>query len=129
MGFHEGLFEYLDNHEGLSREVDSRIHPLRLPQKPTLPAVTYTRISTPREHAFERSFLPHPRYQFDCWAETYNRAHDVADEVVSALDIYRGAMGDWTVQASIVEDERDGIDEVTGIFHVMVEAVIWYEDA
>jgi len=36
-------------------------------------------------------------------------------------------MGDYTVQASIVESEMDGIDQSTRIFHVMVEAVIWYE--
>lgn len=127
MSFEQGLFEYLDNHAGLSMEVDSRIYPVLLPQKVTLPAVTYTRLATPRLHEFEKSLLPHPTFQFDCWAESYSRAKDVAEEVVSALDIYRGAMGDYTVEASIVDSERDAYDAATGIHHVMVDVEIWYE--
>lgn len=127
MSFEEGLFEYLDNHAGLSMEVDSRIYPVLLPQKVTLPAVTYTRLATPRLLEFEQSFLPHPTFQFDCWAESYSRAKDVADQVVSALDIYRGTMGAYTVEASIVQSERDGYDAATGIHHIMVDVEIWYE--
>jgi len=74
MSFEEGLFEYLDNHAGLSREVDSRIYPLVLPQTPELPAVTYIRIDTPRLAQLENAFLPHPRFQFSCWAETFEEA-------------------------------------------------------
>lgn len=127
MPFEEGLFEYLDNHAGLSEEVDSRIYPLLLPQNPTLPAVTYVRISSPELHTFERAFLPHPRFQFDCWAESYARAKDVAAQVQAALDLYRGAMGDYTVEVSILDGERDMYDAETKIWHVIIEAIIWYE--
>lgn len=128
MPFEEGLFAYLDAHPGLTVEVGSRIYPVKLPQLPTFPAVTYTRISTPRLHAFERSLLPHPRFQFDCWAESYSRAKDVAAQVRAALNIYRGAMGAYTVQVSIVDDERDMYDPETKLWHVIVEAIIWYEE-
>lgn len=127
MSFEEGLFEYLDNHAGLSMEVDSRIYPVLLPQNAIFPAVTYTRLATPRLHEFEKSLLPHPTFQFDCWAQSYAKAKDVAEEVVSALDIYRGAMGTYTVEVSIVDTERDAYDPETKIWHVIVDAEIWYE--
>lgn len=126
--FEEGLKEYLDNHAGLSAEVDSRVYPMLLPQNRELPAVTYQRISTPRLHEFEASFFPHPRFQFDCWAESFPRAKAVAEQVRLALDLYSGAMGDYTVEVAIVEDERDTYEPEAKIWHSMVEAVIWYEE-
>jgi len=128
MSFEEGLFEYLDNHAGLSQEVDSRIYPLVLPQTPELPAVTYIRISTPRLAEFENAFLPHPRFQFSCWAESFERAKAVAEQVRLALDVYSGAMGEYTVEVSIIDDEHDTYEPDTGIWHSIVEAIIWYEE-
>ena len=128
MSFEEGLFEYLDNHAGLSMEVDSRIYPVLLPQKSILPAVTYTRLVTPLLHELDTtSVLPHPTFQFDCWAESYARAKDVAEQVYIALDMYRGAMGAYTVEASITESSRDSYDPATKLWHVMVDVEIWYE--
>ena len=126
MPFEEGLFEYLDNYVGLSMEIDDRLYPLLLPQKVELPAVTYQRISTPRLHEFEQSFMPHPRFQFNCWAESFPRAKDVAAQVLAALDVYIGSMGDETVRASIIDGERDMYDPATGIWNSIVEAVIWH---
>ena len=127
MSFEEGLFEHLDNHAGLSMEVDSRIYPVKLPQRTTLPAVTYTRLATPLLHEFEATLLPHPTFQFDCWAATYARAKEVAEQIIIALDLYRGAMGAYTVEQSIVQTERDTFDPETEIWHTMVDVEIWYE--
>lgn len=128
MSFEEGLFFYLDNHAGLSREVDDRIYPSLLPQDPVLPAVVYHRISTPREFELQNSFLPHPRFQFDCWAEDFQRAKAVGEQVRLALDLYKGLMGDYTVQTVIIEDEMDLYEPERGLWRSMVEAVIWYEE-
>lgn len=124
--FEEGLFEYLDNYAGLSMEIDNRLYPLLLPQKVELPAVTYQRISTVRLLEFEQSFMPHPRFQFSCWAEDFERAKDVAEQVRLALDVYIGSMGSETVRASIIDGERDMYDPATGIWNSIIEAVIWH---
>ena len=130
MSFEEGLFYYLDNYAGLSTEVDNRIYPNLLPQQPpaVLPAVVYHRISTPRLVALERSLLPQGRFQFDCWAETFQEAKDVAAQVKAALDVYSGAMGDYTVEVSLIDDERDDYEPETKRWRSMVEVVIWYEE-
>jgi len=131
VSFEQGLFAYLSVYPGLNALVGTRIYPMLLPQQATFPAVTYTRLATPRLHEFEASLLPHPTFQFDCWAidtaaqSGYEIAKDVATQVVTALDIYRGAMGAYTVEASIVQSERDGYDADTGIRHVMVDVEIW----
>ena len=128
MSFEEGLFQYLDDHAGLSMQVDSRIYPVTLPQNAIFPAVTYTRLATPLLHELNMtSFLPHPTFQFDCWAESYARAKAVATQVFAALDMYWGAMGVYTVQASIVSTERDTFDPETKIWHTIVDCEIWYE--
>jgi hypothetical protein len=126
--FEAGLFTYLSGYAGLAALVGTRIYPLLLPQDPTLPAVTYQRISTPRLFAFEHSFLPHATFQFDCWASDFSDAKDVAEQVRLAMDVYRGAMGAETVQACIVEDERDTYEAEPQIWHSMVSVQIWYEE-
>lgn len=128
MAFEEGLFDYLSNHAGLSALVGSRIYPSVLPQDPTLPAVTYFRVSTPRERAFKRSLLPQGMFQLDCWATTYPDAKDVAEQVRLALDMYRGTMGTETVLVSIIVNERDLYDPETGYWHPLVEVEIWWEE-
>lgn len=126
MAFEEGLYSYLSTYPGLVPLIGTRIYPLLLPQDPVLPAVTYQRISTPRMHAFERSFLPHPRFQFDCWATTFPAARAVAEQVKLALDVYMGAMGAETVQASILDGDRDIYEAEAKIFHSIVDAIIWH---
>ncbi len=126
MAFEEDLFTYLSTYPGLGALIGTRLYPLLLPQLPTLPAVTYQRVSTPTLLEFERSLLPHPRFQFNCWATTFAGARAVADQVRAALDVYMGAMGATTVRASLVEDERDDYDPATEWWRIIVEAVIWY---
>jgi hypothetical protein len=127
VAFEDGLFTYLSTYPGLAALIGTRLYPLLLPQDPTLPAVTYQRISTPMMLAFERSFLPHPRFQFDCWAASFPAARAVAEQVKLALDVYRGAMGAETIQASILDTDRDTYEPQAKIFHSIVDAIIWHE--
>ena len=126
MSFEEGLFYYLDNYAGLSAEVDDRIYPAKLPPSPVLPAVTYNRISTPRLSKFQDQFLPHARFQFDCWAMEFSRAKNVAAQVKAALDVYSGLMGTYTVEVSLIDDEIDTYEPETGYWHSIIDAIIWY---
>lgn len=125
MALEEGVFSYLSTYPGLVPLVGTRIYPLLLPQNPTLPAVTYQRISTPREAAFGRAFFEHPRFQFNCWADDLPAAVAVGDQVKAALNLYAGAMGASTVAPSIIEDERHTYEAETAWWHVMIEAVLW----
>ena len=73
----EVIVTKLTGYAGLSALISSRVYPGQLPQRPTLPSVTYQRVSTilvaTRDNS-GRANLERPRYQFDCWATTRKAA-------------------------------------------------------
>lgn len=71
-----------------------RIYPLALPPNVTLPAIAYTRVSTPRIYSLTGfSHLSMPRFQMTAWASTYAAAKALANEIRRALDNYSGWLG------------------------------------
>lgn len=120
----EDLFSFLSD-QGTAAA--SRIYPNVLPQKVTLPAVRYFQVSDPPERTQEgRSALRHPRFQLDCFADTYLEAKGLAQQVAIILDGYRGVMGSGYCHAGFQEDERDNYDPETGRHWVSVDVVIWH---
>jgi hypothetical protein len=122
--FVEDLFSFLSDQ---ATDAASRIYPNELPQGVTLPAVKYFQVSDPAEHTHDgRSKLRHPRFQLDCYADTYLEAHRLSDQVIIALDGYQGQMGQATCGAGFSEDARDNHDPETGRHWVSVDIEIWY---
>lgn len=102
----------------LAAVVTARIYALRLPQKPTLPAVVLQRISGFRwKHLRGSGALARPRFQVDSWAQTHDAASELGAVVRQRLE---GFTGEWpiggsppvTVRVSVLfEDERDLFEE------------------
>lgn len=96
---------------------DDRILPLALERHPTLPAITYQRISTPRDlaHNGSQGYADY-RVQMTCWAHRtpdmsgYRLAKDLAEEVRVALDGWRGTEAGVTVGLAQVSGDRDEQD-------------------
>lgn len=132
MEIEEALFKHLKSFAGLFALVSSRIYPMVMPQKTTMPTVTFQRISTPREYAHDGySGLAHPLFQISCWAEKYSIVRAVAKQVRLALQAYVGTMGGVggvEVQASFQENERDFYDSEAGLYHVPVDFRIWHKE-
>jgi len=128
----EALYAYLTNYAELTALVGDRIYPVILPQNTTLPAVTFQRISGIREYSQSGpSGLAHPRFQFSCWAEKYEEAKAVAEQIRLALEGYKGMMGGSDgvrVDAIYVEDDHDIYDPETKEYHVALDAIIWHEE-
>lgn len=104
-----------------------RIYPLRIAQGATLPAITYQRISGPREYMLSGpTGRVRPRFQVDCWAGSYSIVKDLASKVRSALNGLNGSMGDDTVHGIELESERDGYEEETEYRRVILEFKIPY---
>src|SRR3990167_3746716 len=96
----------VQTHVGLTPA--SRIYPLVLPQKPTLPAVTFQRIANARVNSFDAGGgIDNPRLQVDCWATTRKAARELAMEgkrVVEAATTF----GAWLItDAEFYEDDVD----------------------
>jgi hypothetical protein len=122
MTFEQALFSYLSNHAGLKALVNTRIYPITMPQNPTLPAVTYQKISGVVDYGV--SSIKRPRFQFDAWASSYSSARAVAEQIKSALNRYTGTMGGAggvTVIGTWIENEMDLFEPDTGLYRVSVD--------
>lgn len=125
----EALYTHLTTHAGLTALVGDRVYPLALPGGVTLPAVTYQRISGPRERSHDGRRLAHPRYQVTVWAETYLAARAVAEQVRLALDGFVGQLGGTVQATALLEDDRELRDPQTTWVQVPIDFTIWYGEA
>lgn len=129
MSIEESLFTRLSTHAGLSALVSARIYPLILPQKPTLPAVTYTRVSGERVSAMGAdTVIARPRFQVSCFASTYASARAVAAQVRAALQRWRGTVGGVVIQDSFIESEIDLYEDDTKLYHTALDFEIIHEE-
>jgi hypothetical protein len=107
-----------------------RIYPLRLPQGYILPAISFQRISTDREHVIDDGPIgwAWARFQFDMWAETYEEVRPLAEAVRQALDGHNNTMGSIMVAGAFAEGERDLYEEQTEIYRVTQDYLIPYKE-
>lgn len=124
----EVIVSELKAHSGLAALVGTRVYPSPLPQRPTLPAVTYQRISTlpiqSRDSAaagFERT-----RFQFDVWASDVSGRSSVATELRNALATIRQASNP-RVDVTLLQDARDFYEADSGRYRAVLDAFIWHE--
>ena len=102
----------------------ARVYPQLLPQNPTFPAITYSRIASRREYAHGgTTAINDILFQVSCWGATYTAAKALSAQVQAALAGFTGLLGGPAgeyVGKSLVVDEADLYDPETGIFHVPV---------
>lgn len=125
----EVIYSKLTGYAGLAALVGTRVYPIQLPQRPTLPAITYQRISTlpiqDRDDAHAR--LERPRFQFDCWAISHAGARAVAQEMRSALASFAQASNP-RIDVALMQNEIDDYEPDIGRWRVILDAFIWHEE-
>jgi hypothetical protein len=98
------------------------LYPVILPQSPTLPAVTYFRVSGGQENSLKGySGLEHPRIQIDCWSLTYAGAKELANAVRAAMDLAT------TFKALCISD-HDLFEDDTRIYRVSLDFSVWNKE-
>jgi hypothetical protein len=116
----------------LSATISTRMHPLRFPDTPTFPCITYQEISAPvvGSHDETSATLTHARYQLDAWATTYSAAVSLGKAIFDALEGFKGVItkgsDTFTIMAILRVDKRTNNDSETGLFWVSQDFVIWY---
>lgn len=95
--------------------VGDRIYPEVLPGNPSLPAVTYQLISSPRNMTQQGASAVRPRYRWNCFALTYDEAVAVATTIAKASNSFAG----W------VDNESDNHESDTGLFRRRIETLAW----
>lgn len=125
MNIAETLFGHLTANAAVAEWIDSRCYPIRLPQEPVLPAITYQRIDAPRivTHSGGGALVA-SRFQISCWAATYAEAIELAERVKAAFGNWHRAYGG----TAIVQTQADLYEPDTGVYHVPVDVILWYRE-
>lgn len=126
MTIEKDIYYILTNNAAVSALVSNRVYPLLLPQRWTLPAITYQRVSGDRAANYSgASGRARPRFQIDCWADDYDGAKDLADKVRLCLDGYKGDINTETDVGGIhLEGDRDIYEDNTDIVRVTMDFMI-----
>lgn len=124
----EVIVSKLKAHAGLSALVGTRVYPAPLPQRPTLPAVTYQRISTLPAQTRDsiKAGFERPRFQFDGWASDVAGRSALATELRNALAAIQQASNP-RVDVTLLQDARDFYEADSGRYRAVLDAFIWHE--
>jgi hypothetical protein len=112
----QAVYSRLSNHAGLTTLVGTRIYPIRLPQRPTIPGVTYRVISARRFSAMAVDVADvETRVQVDAWSDKFNDATrgvmQIAAQIRAALVRWMGTTAGLEIQDCYFENEVDFYEE------------------
>ncbi len=121
MSFAEDLFSYFTTRPALNALVDERVYPVKLPQGPTLPAITYQQVSDAPEYSHDAYASSSPRIQFTVWAESFIEGEAIAKQVKVEAGAWHGVMRG----AAFVENSVDLGEPVTKIYQVAIDVMFY----
>jgi hypothetical protein len=125
----EALYTRLSNYAGLSVLVGARIYPIKMPEAPTYPCVTYQRVDTVREHGMTADHgLTHPRMQVDSWAVTFAAAKAVGEQVRLALQRWDDVTSSPVVLDSFLDNTEDTFESGANIYRVRHDFIVWHRE-
>ncbi len=128
MAIEDGLRTHLIADAPVTALVVARVYPLKLPQSPTYPALTYEIISDipyrglDGDHDKERI-----RVRVHCWSATYAGATDLARKVRTALSDFKGLMGTVEVSSTKFESWNDIFEDVPEVYRRVVDFMVTHE--
>lgn len=125
----DALYSHLSGHAGLTALVSARIYPMVLPQNPSYPAVTYKKISGPRETSKAGpSGTVRARMQIDCWAESYAAAKQVAKQVRLAMATFSGLIADVTINKTTQQNDLDVYEPEDSVYHDSLDFIVRHKE-
>ena len=94
-------------------------------QGTTRPYLAISEVSAPRDYTHDGySGLTNPRWQISVYGDSYVQARQTAAEVVTAMETWK-ADG---VRFAPAMNKIDLHEEDTGLYHVAVDTIIYYEE-
>jgi len=116
------IYTQLAADSGVSTLVSTRIYPDILPQRPSVPAMTYTRISNSPQ--LGTSSLRRSRYQLDCWDLTADGSEALASAVKSAMEEHHDQDQTPGILMAEVDNEIGPTrDEETELYRVIIDVL------
>lgn len=130
MAIEEALYTRLTGHAGTAALVSTRVYPNVLPQRATLPAITYRRVSGTREHAMGADpENVNSRVQVDCWASSYSGVKALYAQVFDALTRYRATVGAEQIDDIFAGVPLDLYEPEKELHRVSTDFLIWHREA
>ena len=131
MVIEEALPTYLLTQPGLTALISNRIYPMKLPQKPTLPAIVRQKIDSTKLHGFSADYGAATRIQLTAWALTESEASAIKEQIRIATQNYMNqTMGGGVSVKNIEFDEGpDMYEDETGRYGKIVDLIIWHTEA
>lgn len=128
MSVEKDLRTYMLSRAAINTLIGTRMYAIKLKQNPTLPAVTYNRISSVRRRSHSGdSNLTRPRIQYSSFAETYEDAVEVADAIEAEMKSFSGTAESSNIYAAIVENRIDLLDPESKYYMIAIDLMIQYE--
>ena len=129
MTIEDAIYSILTTSLGLDALVSGRIYPVKLPQAPLYPCISYLRISTQRLSAMGSDTpVVQARFQFSAWDKKHSDALAVAVQIRAAIKRYRGIEQGVTIQDVLQENELDQYEPNLGLYQIIQDFMIIYEE-
>lgn len=122
------MVAFLGQHTDITDIVDYRIYPQKLPQNPTLPAITFNQVSAVRAYQLSGpAGKARRRISINCWGTTYKSASELAEVVRGVLEPFDGYWADTNIGHIQLDNEFDLFEEeagTTGVYRVVQDYII-----
>lgn len=130
----EAIYAMLIAAPAVTNIVGTRIYPIRGPDNPVFPMVTYQRVSNVREHCVskETATFTDTIFQIDSWVEEATKLsvlRTLAAAIRTVLDDFRGVTSGVDIQGILSDNEFDQPwDDVSKIFGVTQRYRIFHRE-
>lgn len=125
----QAVYSRLANHAGTAALVSTRIYPDHLPQSPSYPGITYTRLDTERISAMGADTgVVQATLVIRCFAATYAGAKAVALQVLDALQRYSGTTATVVIDDVFVTNQDYDFDDQTGTHEIDLDFQFWHRE-
>lgn len=113
----DALYSKLSGDSSISSIVGTRIYPVKMPDDPTFPVITYQRISSIREPTMSgRSEYCDCIFQIDSWSLSYDTTKQLAESIFLLLEGFKGVVSSVDIQAILTQNEIDLYEDDVKVF-------------
>ena len=120
----------LTGHTGLAALIVARVYPAQLPQEPTLPAVTYLRVSTDAivtRSAATPSYTV-ARFQMDGWSTTFDGMITLRKQMRAAMGAWRVTTSGSRVDVALLAGDRDTLEAEPGRWRCTLDYMVYFQE-
>lgn len=125
----KAVYSLLSGADGLAKLTNGRVFPIVAPQNVKRPFITYERSSTERVAALSNDTdVARGIFQISAWSDNRDEAVDVALQVRTIMQRYRGTASGIIIDDIYIQNEVDLYDSSTKLFQVSIDFEIWYRE-